>query len=117
MGQISTGQAPFIRHIDKAFKDRSSFPELERSARLLKDVMEHPGFRVLRELIELETDRIEGKISGPALTGEEYARLLGRRGGLTAFVQAGEAVIERSTQRAGQLATNDDGAGESVPER
>lgn len=117
MGSKPTGRhAPALtRHVGDVFR---TFDELQDAAEVARSLVGHPGWSILRDLIEAEVSTIDTKLDGDRVLDSkaEYAHLHGRRGGLMAGPMLIEALIARAASRLEEQRLRHEGAGETVLE-
>jgi HD-like signal output (HDOD) protein len=82
------------RHIARVWRLPEQLPELIEAAEAVERLVAHPGYEVVRSVIEREVATIDRELdSGPSKEAADYAKQHGRRGALTAFDDAAKAII------------------------
>lgn len=82
--------------------------------------MGSPGMQAVKAVLGEEIATIDRKLAGPAIEQAEYARLLGRKSGLTALDEVAASIAERAVSRREKAEAEIEAqqpAGESAAER
>lgn len=93
--------------------------QLFTAAEAVQSLSEHHGWQVLLSLIDGEVANIDKALDADRVLDSkaEYARLLGRRGGLRAVPGLAQALIEKAESELEAQRRKHEGAGETAPER
>lgn len=108
------------RHIKDLWEGRDALPQLIEDAEAVERVLAQPGWQAIQRVLEAEIAMIDRSLDGrPKETAAEYAHAHGRRGALGAAGEAARAILQQAATRrqAAEAAQQNEGAGESVPER
>lgn len=122
MSSTTTKAPPTLtRHVRDAFKGKENDPQLFETAAAVRRVTSSPGFEAIKAVLDAEILSIDRKLDGePLENASEYAHATGRRGALTAFADAAQAILEVADDRLSRAtaeASQHDDAGESASER